>query len=162
MLCDKATITFVVGTAETVQASGTKETIVISENSSQDNNSTSMISIGAALGLFLVLGAAAAYRKRGNPSHDGGFKGIPADVATGISTLPVDTHPHGSLLEHAYADSNNISVTSFLTGESVSPYGPKSKRSFLKKSKQSSSSSLFSNALVKSKKSAVVEDVVDL
>jgi len=178
VLCDKSTITFVVGAADAMQATDqsandandsvegeeTKEIIVTSENSAQEKASTSMISIGAAVGALLVLGAAAAYRKRSHSATDVEFKGVPTDVITSISTPPDSkSHPHGSSLEHAYADCNNISVTSFLTGETTSPYGPTSKRSFLKKSKiPSSSNSLFSSASVKSKKSAVVEDVVDL
>jgi hypothetical protein len=168
VLCDKSTITFVVGIADTTdgandssEADATMESITISENSSQEK-STSMISIGAAIGAFLVLGAAAAYKTRSRAANDDGFKGIPSDVVTGASTPPDKMNPHTSSLEHAYADCNNISVTSFLTGESVSPYGPKSKRSFLKKNKQPSATALFSNSSIKSTKSAVVEDVVDL
>lgn len=166
VLCDKATITFIVGIADATEGDETKETITISENSSQEKNSNLMISIGAAIGAFIVLGATAVYRKRSSSTdnNDDGFKGIPTDVVTGASTPTTEKrHPHGSSLEHAYAECNNISVSSFLTGESTSPYGPKSKRSLLKKSNnQSSASSLFSHGSIKSKKSAVVEDVVDL
>lgn len=176
VLCDKSTITFFV-TADampvtnhsanvandSVEGEEMKEIVVTSENSAQEKASTSMISIGAAVGALLVLGAAAAYRKKSHSATDVEFKGVPTDVVTSVSTPPDKSHPHGSSLEYAYADCNNISVTSFLTGEATSPYGPTSKRSFLKKSKiPSSSSSLFSSASVKSKKSAVVEDVVDL
>lgn len=178
VLCDKSTITFVVGAADANQvtnqtdkgSSSFSEGEVISEaltseEGSQESASTSMISIGAAIGAFLVLSAAVVWRKRNHATNDG-FKGIP-ELITTTSTPPDKGHPHGSSLEHTYADCNNLSVTSFLSGEKTSPYGPQSKRSLLKKSKQSSSgsaasSSIFSNVSIKSKKTAVVEDVVDL
>lgn len=162
VLCDKATITFIVGVADATEGGGTKETITISKNSSQERNSNLMISIGAAIGAFLALGATAVYRKRRSATdyNDDGFKGIPTDVVTGAST-PTENW-HRSSPKHAYAECNNISVSSFMTGESTSPYGPKSKRSILKKSKLPSASSLFSHDSIKSEKSAVVEDVVDL